>query len=188
MPKVYLLLLKTAFLLCFCLSATSLLTAQGLTIERELIGAVVAHSTSNSSGDQELQIDASFGETCIGYEAGDITVTVGFHQPTTRRVGRSEGTLPQGEVVEAAPEVNVNTFPNPTVERITVDLGKHADQFSEVHLVDASGRPLKRQQVNGRSTIIIDRLAELPNANYYLVARDKQGKIHQLSTVMIITY
>lgn len=176
-------------LLGLLLCGASSLTAQ-ISLERELVGAVGAYSVPTPNTTQELLVDDSFGETIIGYEAGDIIVTVGFHQPDISlegRLGDLEET-PEAEVTDNARAIDVNAFPNPTVERLTVDLGEHADRFVEIMLVDQAGRPVKTQLTEGRSVIKIDRLNTLPNANYFLIARDNDGQLHQVTTIMIITY
>jgi len=163
------------------------LSAQ-LMIERELVGAVAAVSTVlPTSGEPELQIDASFGESLIGYEEGDIIITVGFQQAKTKGINNlDEFDAPESQ--EQVTDVSVTAYPNPTVERLTVDLGEFREKFTRIRLIDSYGRTVMDRTVAGDQVITFRQLDQLPNANYFLQGIDDEGKLHQLSTVMIVTY
>lgn len=187
MRNPYFIWFKHLFLVCLALLfANSSLNAQ-LILERELIGAAAAVGTVVSNGgEQELQVDASFGESMIGYEEGDIIITVGFHQTATRRSERRLGdAVPEDE---GTAKTTVNTYPNPTVEKLTVDLGDFSEKITELRLIDVYGRTVKYREVSGEQLITFRELNRLPNANYFLQGVDANGKLHQLATVLIVTY
>lgn len=174
------------FLVAVLLVFSSSLDAQ-LILERELVGAVAATSSVVSNGNtQQLKVDASFGESIIGYEAGDIIVTVGFHQPSAMSQEGNLGDLTEDE--PASDKKNVVAYPNPTVEMLTVDLGTHGEKFREIRLVDVYGRIVKSQLVNDSQLVVMRQLSSLPNANYFLQGVGADGSLHQLTTIMIVTY
>jgi len=152
-----------------------------------LIGSAtgVARVISNG-GTQELRVDDSFGETMIGYEEGDIIITVGFQQTET-----ATNSLPPNLEAEVEDEttksISVNAYPNPTIERLTVDLGSYQDDFLELRLIDVYGRVIKSQRVNGRERMTFRSLDKLADANYFLQGIDKDGKLHQLTKVLLVT-
>lgn len=176
------------FLMCFIFALmTSGINAQ-LILEREFVGAVATVSTNTSNGNiGELQVDASFGESMIGYKSGDITITVGFHQSGAADNRDNFGNRSVREETGYESESPlVNAYPNPTVSRVTVDLGPFQDKFNELRLIDVFGRTVASNRVEGESQITISKLDDLPNANYYLLGIAKDGTLHQLSTIVLI--
>lgn len=174
-----------AILLALFLAGTGL-NAQ-ITLERELIGAAAGVATIVSNGgSQELKVDDSFGETMIGYEEGEIIITVGFHQTRTADDNFPPPNL-EAETEDGTAKVSVNAYPNPTIERLTVDLGNYQDDFSELRLIDIYGRTVKTQRVNGQERMTFRGLDKLPDANYFLQGISKDGKLHQLAKVLIVT-
>lgn len=178
-------------LACLALLLTTAPVSAQLQLERELIGAIAAPVVVSNGGQQQLQVDASFGESMIGYQEGDIIITVGFHQTRTSDVGGPPPgiAVPEEEQAdEAAAEISVNAYPNPTVERLTVDLGEYNEKFTQLRIIDISGRTVKSQVVTGQQSIKFSQLDQLPNANYFLQGIDTDGRSHKLATIMIITY
>jgi hypothetical protein len=177
------------FLMCLTILVASDTLSSQLILERELVGAVSVPLVVSDGGQQQLQVDASFGETMIGYEEGDIIITVGFHQPSEAVQVNNLGDLQsQPEEVDAEAKIKVNAYPNPTVERLTIDLGSFHENFEEIRLIDINGRTVKHRVVVDEQLITFTQLDRLPNANYFLQGVDKKGKLHQLTTVLIITY
>jgi len=175
-------------LVCLVLFITTAQLSAQLMLERELIGAIAAPKVVSDGGQQQLQVDASFGESMIGYEEGDIIITVGFHQTrTTPTDGLPANVLPEEEV-DAEEEVVVNAYPNPTVEKLTVDLGEYSEKFAQLRIIDINGRTIKRQVITGEQIVNFSQLDQLPNANYFLQGIDTEGRSHRLATIMIITY
>ena len=152
-----------------------------LVLEREFVGGATSYSEIGTG----LQVDATFGQPLIGFAEGDLIVTVGFHQ------GAKGDGSPGGAVPPAEPEltarVPVSAYPNPTVERLVVDLNEHRDAFREIRLVNAQGQVVRSTRTQGTPQVIFSSLEELPNANYFLQGVDGEGDLHQLGTVMIIT-
>jgi hypothetical protein len=177
-------LLLTSFILVMM---TSGISAQ-LILEREFVGAVATMSTNTSNGNTgELQVDASFGESMIGYKEGDIVITVGFHQPGAPSTEGDFGHRFAGNETEyEAESIVVNAYPNPTVSRLTVDLGTFRDKFQELRLVDVFGRTVASRQVEDQSRVTISQLDDLPNANYFLQGLAKDGDLHQLTIIVLI--
>lgn len=175
-------------LVCLALTFINTSLSAQLIVERELIGAVVAVSSPTPDvGTQQLQVDASFGESMIGYQDGDIIITVGFHQTNTAEEQGEFGDFVEGgEVVSE--KVSVNAYPNPTVERMTVDLGDYREKFTQLRIIDIYGRTVKLRKIAGEQMVTFRELDKLPNANYFLQGIDVDGKFHQLATVLIITY
>jgi hypothetical protein len=177
------------FLVCLTLLVASDILSSQLILERELIGAVAVPVVVSNGGAQQLQVDASFGETMIGYEEGDIIITVGFHQTPGEVQENNLGDLQaETEEIGAEAKVQVNAYPNPTVERLTIDLGSFHENFEEIRLIDINGRTVKHRAVIDEQLITFTQLDRLPNANYFLQGIDKKGRLHQLTTVLIITY
>lgn len=174
---------------CLALFTSSAQLSAQLQLEREFIGAAAAVSTVVSNGnEQQLQVDASFGESMIGYQEGDIIITVGFHQTATRSGERGIGHVVEEDDDEVASRVAVNAYPNPTVERLTVDLGDYREKFTQLRIIDVLGRTMKSHVVSGEELITFRQLDKLPNANYYLQGVSSDGELFQLATVMIVTY
>jgi len=115
---------QSLLLVCFGLLSTNTDLRAQLILERELIGAAAGVATVVSNGGtQELRVDDSFGETMIGYEEGDIIITVGFQQTDNDNDNSPPNREAQDE--DGTTKIVVNAFPNPTVERLTVDLGNY---------------------------------------------------------------
>lgn len=179
---------NSSMIVCLVLFLTGADLNAQLVLERELIGAAAGVATIVSSGgSQELKVDDSFGETMIGYQAGDIIITVGFHQTETSTDNSPPNLEAEVEVEDESTKISVNAYPNPTVERLTVDLGNYQDEFSELRLIDTYGRIVKSQQVNGRERMTFRSLDKLADANYFLQGISKDGKLHQLAKVLIVT-
>lgn len=183
---------KTFFysLMLACLGLVSVgaeLNAQ-LVLERELIGAAIGVPTVIPDGGvQQLLIDDSFGETMIGYESGDIIITVGFQQ-TENDNENSPPNLDSGEEEgDVAEKISVNAYPNPTIERLTVDLGDYQDKFKELRLIDVNGRTIKSQRVDGQPIMTFTGLNKLTDASYFLQGISTDGRLHQLTKVIIAT-
>lgn len=177
---------QLTFICLFSLTITVDLSAQ-LQLERELIGAAAIPTVLSNAGEQQLQVDASFGESMIGYKEGDITITVGFHQTkTTVQDGNIGHILPEEE--DVTKKVSVNAYPNPTVRKITVDMGDYREKFTQLRIIDINGKTVRRRDITGDQIITFHQLDNLPNANYFLQGIDTDGMFHQLTTIMIITY
>lgn len=154
-----------------------------LVLERELVGAAAASTTSSTGGD--LLVDASFGEPLIGFmDGGDLVVTIGFHQTGKRpdAPGRE-----RDDEIEAAAEINVTAYPNPTVERLVVDLDGYQDDFNELRLVNVQGTTVRTVRIEDQTQVTFSALERLPNANYFLQGIGDGGEMYQLGTIMIIT-
>ncbi|TXF90537.1 hypothetical protein FUA23_05420 [Neolewinella aurantiaca] len=178
---------KRLFSTCLMLAAMTAGVNAQLILEREFVGAVATTSTRISEGTtQQLQVDASFGETMIGYEEGDIVITVGFHQPGSLGVENNLGNRPGIQAPEEVVDVSVKAYPNPTISSLTVDLGPLYEDFRELRLVDVYGRTLVTRRINAQEQVTINQLEDLPNANYFLQGITKDGRLHQLSTIMVI--
>jgi len=175
------------FLTCFFLLVTTSDISAQLILERELIGAVATTSTNATNGNtQQLQVDASFGETMIGYKKGDIIITVGFQQALDHiDLGGAGHIVEEEEDDDDSAKVLVNAYPNPTVESLTIDLGSFLEEFTEIRLIDVSGRTVKLRSVVGDPLVNFTQLDRLPSAVYFLAGVDQKGKLHQLSKVII---
>lgn len=172
---------------CFVLLLISTGLNAQLVLERELIGAATGVATVISGGGaQELKVDDSFGETMIGYEEGDIIITVGFQQTGLTNENFPPPNLEAETEVETT-KISVNAYPNPTVERLTVDLGNYQDDFKELRLIDTYGRIVKTQRVSNQKRITFRGLDKLSDANYFLQGLSTDGKLHQLTKVLIVT-
>lgn len=159
-----------------------------LVLERELVGAAAGVATVVSGGGvQELKVDDSFGETMIGYEEGDIIITVGFHQTETVLGNLPPNLETEDEDEDGMAKVSVNAYPNPTIEKLTVDLGNYQNDFLELRLIDTYGRAVRVQQVNGQERMTFRGLNKLADATYFLQGISKDGKLHQLAKVLIVT-
>jgi hypothetical protein len=119
------------YLLVFilCLPLTAGLFAQ--TIERSVIGAAgTSYSTTN------LQLDFSVGEVAVSTaETGSFVLTQGFHQGDLFSVANDEPL-----------RVAYQLFPNPTRDRVSLEL--QAPQLVRLRLqwVDLHGRELPQLQ------------------------------------------
>lgn len=179
---------KHLILVCLVLFVGSFSLNAQLTIEREFIGSATGPATILSNGGtQQLKVDDSFGETIIGYEAGEIIVTVGFQQTRTSPNASPPNLEAETEQDVQLSKVAVNAYPNPTIEKLTVDLGEHQDKFELIRIIDSYGRTVKSQQVNDRVRITFRSLDKLANANYFLQGITKDGELHQLTKVLIVT-
>lgn len=169
------------------LVTTNSLEAQ-IRLERELIGAVVATSTSGSnSTSSQLEVDASVGETLIGYAEGDIILTVGFQQGDVIIQPLPFDDSEDQTVTQPAEIVKVTAYPNPTVNRLTIDLGIHTEKFSKLRLINSVGNVMMAIQVSlDQQVIVFDQLSSFPNGNYFLQGIGVDGRNHYLSTVMIV--
>ena len=179
----------TLLLLLTLLTTSGEVGAQ-LILERELIGAVATVSSAEGGDGAELRTDASFGEPMIGFTAGDLIATIGFHQPSVSIDARptDEEDQLEGNLVGIPTVVSVRSYPNPVTERLMVDLAEHQYEFTQLRMIDLSGRTVKIQQVADQQLVIFSQLDDLTTAYYHLQGLDKRGKTHQLGRIMIITH
>ncbi|OAV43801.1 T9SS type A sorting domain-containing protein [Lewinella sp. 4G2] len=154
-----------------------------LEIERELIGAAAYHSVSNN----DLSVDASFGEPLIGFSSGDLIVTVGFHQTESSAPGPAPQTR-AGNTNTADVEVDVAAYPNPAVERLVVDLAEHVNAFVELELVNLNGVTVRKLKTFEQPRVTFTNLTNLENATYFLRGINSRGKAFHLGKIVIVTH
>lgn len=96
------------------------------------------------------------GRVLAGYLVGGIVSSAANQPPMTwanDTVYRVWITPDQNLLAVAQPEAEgtVDVFPNPTRDHVTVRM--HSDESSRVMLIDASGRVVRDEQVNGRDDV-----------------------------------
>lgn len=156
-----------------------------LTLERELVGSAVGPATIISGNPQELLVDASLGEQEIGFVSDNIKLTVGFQQPTKLNATNNEN-VHREELPEEDKELTVSAYPNPTIERLTVELGEKADTFESLSLMSAFGRSVAQKRVSDVEAVVFEGLNGLPNGKYLVYGTRKNGSIEHLATVMVV--
>lgn len=163
-------------LLLVCFACTSV-RAQ-IRITRQVIATSVFSSTPRGTR-QRLKMTATAGEVFVGTQNGDVRATVGFQQPdddvTVSILAFGERRIP------------VKAYPNPTTDRLTVDLGEAASELSEVALLDLHGRVMLHRTVSA-SLLLFPEVADLPGGTYFLRGTDLTGTTHGLGTVFVTTH
>ncbi len=116
-------------------------------IEPQVIGSTGDHYTSAGA-----QLSFTAGEVMIEtVTATNSIITQGFHQPESSGVGISENTG----------KIQMNVFPNPTFDQVTIALKQH-DQNFNVALFDAQGKLVIQDQIlknTNNQTMDMSRLA-----------------------------
>lgn len=146
-----------------------------LRISRQVIAAAVFSSTPNGNA-QQLKMTATAGEVFVGTRRGDVRATVGFQQPDDDVIV-SLFTIGQRRIT-------VRAYPNPAVDRLTVDLTNADGLLTEVLLLDLHGRTLLRRPVTS-SLLELPEAARLPGGTYFLRGTDETGQHYTLGTILI---
>lgn len=146
-----------------------------LRISRQVIAAAVFSSTPNGNA-QQLKMTATAGEVFVGTRRGDVRATVGFQQPDDDVIV-SLFTIGQRRIT-------VRAYPNPAVDRLTVDLTNADGLLTEIHLIDLHGRTLLRRAAN-TSLVEIPEVAKLPGGTYFLRGTDQTGQAYSLGTILL---
>lgn len=154
------------FFLVFALCCCSTVCAQS--IERSVIGAYGGSGTAGT-----IEVDMTVGEVAITTgETGTMVVTQGFHQPDD---GITSIDKPLGISVQ------YSLYPNPTTDKLYLELSAERSTEVQVEIIDARGRntPLEAVSVmvSGQVSALewdTDRLAE---GMYLVVVKNAQGEI-----------
>ena len=145
--------------LAFCLFASGLLAQTSL-------GRYVVASAGSSVNTGDLLVSSTFGQmehTTVS--AGNLIVTQGFHQTGDLSVGTEE--------VDRSEEMNV--YPNPVRDQLTVDLGLVKDKRNlQMHLYDQQGALLLNEEL-GEQTLQLINMGQFSAGNYLLKILDATG-------------
>lgn len=122
---------------------------------------------------------ATAGEVFVGTQKGDIQATVGFQQPDDDVI---VSILAFGDR-----EITIKAYPNPTIDRLTVDLGDAVNDISEVHLLDLHGRQMISRKTTSR-LLQFPEVVNLPGGTYFLQGIDQAGQPHGLGTILVTAH
>lgn len=155
------LILLAPLFLCFSLFSQ--------TLERSVIGA---YGASGSNG--TIEVDMTVGEVAITTgQTGSIIVTQGFHQPDDGITGIED---PLGI------SVNYSLYPNPTTEKLFLELSTENATELLVEIVDVRGRntPLESvsMMVSGQVSKTEWDTSRLAEGMYMVVIKNNQGEIN----------
>lgn len=171
-------ILKFTTCLFFVLISISELSAQ-LFISRQVIGSTVFSSTPMDG--RSLNFTAHTGEVFNATVFGDVEATIGFQQPDDD-VLTSQITL-NGRTYE------VNAYPNPVREVLTLDFGASINTLKEVHLIDNYGRTiLSKKLIDHQPQFQWAAVGSLPSGTYFLRAQAQSGQFYSLGTIIIATH
>jgi len=80
------------------------------------------------------------------------------------------------EEADASHTMDVKIYPNPGVDEITVELGKHSNLHTDLVIYDSLGSRSKEVGINGGSILTIP-IGDLSNGQYYMVLSGGVGKV-----------
>ena len=158
---------KQPLLLICCLFLSSISFAQ-TTLERQVIGSAGSYATSG-----DISVSATVGETATETAiSGTLILTQGFQQPN------------QEDFVGIEDEWNIivdyNIFPNPTADKLIIELNTDKRIDLNFDLYDLRGRatPVDRisQQIQGKVKTEMN-LTSLAEGTYLLSLSNKDGKV-----------
>lgn len=114
-------------LLLLGLFAFPLSSYYGQNVNQNLISSSGDHYTSGSA-----QLSWSLGEVSIEpYSSGSTILTQGFHQP--------ESSL-SVSVNEIDFTSQINVYPNPVIDLLTIDFGRTTNESNNIQLFDSNGK------------------------------------------------
>ncbi len=165
--KKHIIILVTNLLLCLIMNAQSL--------ERQVIS-----TTGNYSTATDIQLSSTVGELMIEtFISGSVIFTQGFQQADDNIVAVS------GPVIV----LDYKIYPNPTKDRIFLNLSSDKQLNLSLRLVDMTGRStgigVEDIQVNGYIEQELD-LSPLTAGTYLLQILDVQNQIRK--TVKVVKY
>lgn len=127
--------------------------ANAQSIEPQVVGSVGDHYTSSGA-----QLSFTAGEVTIEtVSASNGIITQGFHQPESSGVG----------INEISGKIEMNVFPNPTFDFVTVALKKHSQDYS-LALIDAQGKVVHQNTLLKNSATQRIDLSRLAAGTYIL--------------------
>lgn len=137
-------------------------------LERQVIASAGGFSAANG-----VSLSFTVGEPVIETAvSGSVILTQGFQQPEDITTG-----------IATKPEVTVDytVFPNPTDDKIFVELTSDTEVEVELALFDISGRRIVEldtptRTINGRAREEMD-MSQLAPANYILTLSEAGGKV-----------
>lgn len=154
-------------LFLFPLLCTTFLSAQS--IERSVIGA---YGASGSNG--SIEVDMTVGEVAITTgQSGSLIVTQGFHQPSGGITGIEQ---------PLRITVDYSLYPNPTTDKLYLELRTENTTELQVEIVDVRGRntPLEAVSliVSGQVSTTEWDTSRLAEGMYMVVIKNNQGEIN----------
>lgn len=142
-------------IILLAISASILLKAQS--VEQEVLGC-----TGGSGGNNDMQIDFTLGEPFVTtVSTAGLIVTQGFHQSEVKLVGIK---------TSAGYEWEVSCYPNPTSNRLTLEIEGEMLGSIQLRVLDTQGRIVAHELVEkGSKDIHHDiQVAQLAAGPYFL--------------------
>lgn len=129
-----------------------------------LSAQVISPEIVSSSGaifqGQTIQLDWTLGEIAItSINNSSVQVTQGFHQPNFLITKTIDYPKQIGEI---------KVYPNPTSDRIVMDLKFEKNRKVVVRLMTINGQTLKTTELDGLTITDFMEISHLPSGNYFL--------------------
>jgi len=138
--------------------AVSTITAQSITPQ-------VVASSGGYALNGGYSVSWTLGEPVIATaQNGSNTLTQGFQQPTYNVLAITTETL-QG--------FDVNVFPNPTSDYITIDWTTNKENTLYITLFDLAGKMISEKKYSAADEKVSINLSQLASAQYILEVKDK---------------
>lgn len=156
--------MKLLYSVLLCLGANILL---GQSLERQVIASYGNYSESSS-----ISLSATAGEVATAtFEQADIVLTQGFQQPSEKDPGIGIERIFQS--------LNIRAFPNPTSQKIILELNSDKQVEIFVRLFDMTGKQLQtgaeKLNILGRNIHEID-LEKYASGQYIIQLSDQESK------------
>ena len=84
---------------------------------------------------------------------------------------------------EITNEANINVYPNPFIDYLTIDLSLLKNKINQFDLITSTGRILVSGEVNN-SKVAIENLDQYENGTYFIILRDNDGNMVNSKTII----
>ncbi|MEX0811713.1 MAG: T9SS type A sorting domain-containing protein [Chitinophagales bacterium] len=156
--------MKRIFTTILCLGIT---LAYGQSIERQVVSSYGAYAETGG-----LSLSSTVGEVATSTLTGaDIILTQGFQQPAPEELNVG--------IERVVQNMNITAYPNPTSQKVILELSSDKELEILIELFDISGRKLNtgsadQLTVLGRSLHEID-LSTYSSGQYIIHLSDRRG-------------
>jgi hypothetical protein len=159
-------------------------TTSGNTSRTFTIPSTAALGTTRMRVVAKYSAYATSCETFTYGEVEDYTINITASTANSRSISAAEPTLepatidtfdekePDSQMVEATSEADIQVFPNPVTDKVTVSLNDDNFSFKRIKLFNSRGKEIYIREISSqKGEISFDMLNQLPGA-YYLYVSD----------------
>lgn len=135
------------------------------------LGLAQAQESTSASGGY-----ATGSSGNIAYSIGQVayTTNIGTNGSAAQGVQHAYEIYTVG-MNETAPTISLTTFPNPTIDNLTLQISEYSNKTWSYTLLDMQGKQVRRGQLAAQQTQV--NMRTLPKATYFIHVMNQENKI-----------